>query len=334
MSSTMPANSRQVDHGGYRDHDLGGFRLAQRLHRRQHAGPGGDPSSTRMTVLPVTSSGAGRRGRLPPGAPVPAPRVRRSPQLLRADAQTAQHVVVDHHPSAAGQRAHREFLVSGRPRAADDERVERHAQRLGDLVGDRDAAASQPENHHVGPAAVGSSRPGQDLTGLPAILDTRRVVGAVCRWWVSSHRPSKSGVHPVGGQGNRCRQAQSDHSGIDTGRDRSPVDAGPFVRTTGSGDHRPYMQRGAGGGTLAACGRTWRVRRWPALGCTRRGVSTGTGDDQRRVRNTASGDELVGGPAVQTTEGSGSTPRVRSGPGWCRWARTAAGSTATSRWRT
>ena len=41
-------------------------------------------------------------------------------QLLRPDAQSPQHVVVDHNPTAECHRPHREFLTSGSPELADD----------------------------------------------------------------------------------------------------------------------------------------------------------------------------------------------------------------------
>jgi hypothetical protein len=44
------------------------------------------------------------------------------------------------------------------------------------------------------------------------------------------------------------------------------------------------------------------------------------------------GDELVGGPVVQTT-GVDDASASTVGRGWFRWARTVVGCTATRRWK-
>src|SRR5439155_209453 len=61
--------------------------------------------------------------------------------------ERADHAVVENPDTAARDRSHREFLVSGHADLADHERVESGAQPRRDLVGDRDATARQPEHH-------------------------------------------------------------------------------------------------------------------------------------------------------------------------------------------
>ncbi len=100
-------------------------------------------------------------------------------QLIGGDPQAAQHVVVDHHAPTAGQRSDGELLVARGAELADDERVQRRAQRVGHLVGDRNAAARQAEHHHVGSAPIGLQQTGENLSGLvPVLEDPPRLMAA------------------------------------------------------------------------------------------------------------------------------------------------------------
>jgi len=88
--------------------------------------------------------------------------------------QPADDVVVDHAHAAARDGAHGEFLVARHAEFADDEYVERRAERPGDLGGDRHAAARQAENDHVVAVSVLAQMAGKHPAGLAAIAESSR----------------------------------------------------------------------------------------------------------------------------------------------------------------
>ena len=61
--------------------------------------------------------------------------------------------------------------MSRRTEFADDEGVQRRAQRRGHLIGHREPAAGQAEHDHIGLVAVGRQQPGQNLSGLLAVFE-------------------------------------------------------------------------------------------------------------------------------------------------------------------
>ncbi len=126
-----------------------------------------------------------------------------------------------------------------------------------------------------------------DLTGLPAILEhTSGLLAPYAGGGCHLTAPSKSGVYPVGGQATDVvKRNPTTRASIPVGTEVLSMRA---VRpTTGSGTTDP-TQRGAGG-------EHWRhVEERGGCGGGRRRVVRGEallpelGDDQRRVRNTAS----------------------------------------------
>jgi hypothetical protein len=75
--------------------------------------------------------------------------------LSLAEAEGADHRVVEDAHAAAGDRPHGELLLPWNAELADDEDIEREMQRARDLVGDRDSAAWQPEHDRVGSVRIG-----------------------------------------------------------------------------------------------------------------------------------------------------------------------------------
>jgi hypothetical protein len=108
-------------------------------------------------------------------------------ELLRADAQRAHDVVVDHDAPAGGQRSHRELRVAGRAQLAHDERVEGSAEGRGHFPCHRDTAACQAQHDDVISSVVGGEQVRQHPTGLAAV--TEHAPGAL-RWASSAHHHS------------------------------------------------------------------------------------------------------------------------------------------------
>ncbi len=79
-----------------------------------------------------------------------------------ADQDMLQDVLVEDAHPALPDGAERQLGLGGHAELAHDEYVQRRAERLGDLVGDRHPAARQAEDHHVLPAVV------QQPLGQPA----------------------------------------------------------------------------------------------------------------------------------------------------------------------
>ena len=151
---------------------MGGFAIAQRRHRGEHARPGG------QSVVDQNHRLAGDVERWPTVAvggltadQLTALTLGDLLQLLRGHAQAAQHIIVDHDTATAGQRAHRELLVTGCTELADDERIQGSVQCGGHLPCDGNAAARQTQDDDVGLAAVGLQQSGQHLTRLAAVAE-------------------------------------------------------------------------------------------------------------------------------------------------------------------
>ena len=125
--------------------------------------------SADRAAAPVCVLAAGELGRLA---------VDHLAHLLVGDVQAGHHVVVHHHAAAAGQRAHRELRPARHPELADQEHVQRRAQRRGDFPGHRHAAAGQPEAPAHVPVAVGRS---SSASARPASRRSRNVRVAVRR---------------------------------------------------------------------------------------------------------------------------------------------------------
>jgi hypothetical protein len=84
----------------------------------------------------------------------------------------AHHVLVEHAHVAFGDRTNPQLRVARRANLAHDEHVERRAERVGDLVGDRHAAACQPDHDWVfcgeRPQAIGQLSAGIAAVGESA----------------------------------------------------------------------------------------------------------------------------------------------------------------------
>src|SRR5207253_346542 len=65
----------------------------------------------------------------------------------------------------------RQLLPAGRPELADQEHVERGAERLRHLGPDRDAAAGQRQDNHIGPAGVLTEQGGQTAAGVGPVAE-------------------------------------------------------------------------------------------------------------------------------------------------------------------
>ena len=289
-----------------------GSRIAQRLHRGEHARPG------RQSVVDQDHRLAGDVERWPTVAvggltadQLAALALGDLLQLLRGDAQAAQHVVVDHDTATAGQRAHRELFVAGCTELADDERVQGSPQCGGHLPCDRNAAARQTQDDDVRLAAVRLQQAGQHLTRLAAVFeDPSRLLTAHGLWsWRAPfwrlHRSAY--LHPI--TAARVR-----------GRGRSPRRiAARDIGDTGD------MWRRLAGSAIASAG-LYAARQYYR--------NWGTTKDE--CETPLPGDELVeaAGGADHRGRLDRGPGRATCGRGWCRWARTAAGCTATRSWRT
>ena len=139
------------------------------------------PSSTINAVLPAS----GQRGREPPersGPPFELARSRADDrcELLRADVRPADHVVVDDAHAVLADRAHRELRLRRQPDLADEDHVERHAERGRHLVGDR----------HPTPGSPSTTSP---AVGTPASFSARRRP-ASARSWKPVGPPRRTGI--------------------------------------------------------------------------------------------------------------------------------------------
>ena len=122
-------------------------------------------------------------------------------QLLRCDAQRAQHVVVDHDASTAGQCAHGELFVTGRAELAHDERIQRSAEGRSHFPCDGNSAAGQTQDDDAFASAVCAEQIGQDAAGFTAVTKD-------CASGRSSISPARESLllRPAGGCAVRqCR---------------------------------------------------------------------------------------------------------------------------------
>ena len=161
-SSTSPANSRQVDSGaaGTAITMAAGSFSRSACTAANMLAPVANPSSTRMTVLPVTSSG-GRSPRYADSRRISSrpSRSAMSRNCCGVMRKPTHHIIVDHDTPPAGQRANRKLLVTGCTELAHDERVQGSVQRGGHLPRDRNPTPRQAQDDDVRPTAVRVNRP-------------------------------------------------------------------------------------------------------------------------------------------------------------------------------
>src|SRR5262249_15615639 len=112
--------------------------------------------------------------------------------LLGGDAAAADHLVVGDPDPALADRSHREFGLIGDSELADDDHIERRAERLGHLEGDRYAAAREPEHYKVA-AARGQvpDRPGTVTPGIGPVHESHQLPPGLRQIWC--HRQTYPG---------------------------------------------------------------------------------------------------------------------------------------------
>ena len=191
--------------GRYRDDDFGWFGLAKRLDRRQHRRSGGQAvvdedhrlagDVERRAVTSVGGLAANQLAGLPFGDVA---------RLLWSDLQSPQDVVIDDQTAAAGQCAEGELLVSRNAELPHDERVQWRFERQRHLVGDRQTAAGQAQDHDVRPAAVARQQRRQYAARLAAVFEHPSRMVAVnapghCR--PPSVRSPPASIRPRSGRG-------------------------------------------------------------------------------------------------------------------------------------
>ena len=191
----------------HRDHDLGRLRLPQRLHRGEHAGPGGEPVVHEDHCLAgnVDRRATAAIGGLAPDQ-LPPFAFGDITQLLRRDTQRAQYVVVDDDTSTAGQRAHRKLFVAGGPEFAHDERVHRNTKGRRHFPRDGNAAACEAQDDDALAATVCAEQIGQDAAGFtavtkhpPAVLFELTLVYESSLFSVPTKPCSNTGMTPADG---------------------------------------------------------------------------------------------------------------------------------------
>ena len=160
------------------DDDAGRPEAAQGLDGGPHARARGQP----VVDEDHRSGGHSRRGpiaavRALPPHKLAALAVGHTLDDLGRDAQAAHHVIVDHDDAAAGDRAHRDLFVAGDAELADHEDVEGRPESPGDLVGHRDAAARQAEDHDVVAVAEVPEQAPEHPAGVAAVSGRRAAAG-------------------------------------------------------------------------------------------------------------------------------------------------------------
>jgi hypothetical protein len=78
-------------------------------------------------------------------------------------------LIVEHAHATGGDRPHRQLLIAGDAKLADDKDIERRSEPAGHLIGNRHAAARQRQHEHVGSIGIGCELFGEHLAGFAAI---------------------------------------------------------------------------------------------------------------------------------------------------------------------
>lgn len=89
-------------------------------------------------------------------------------QLVLGDPGGTHHLVVDHADAAFTDGSHARFRLEGHAEFAHQADVQRCAEGAGDLCGDRDPSAGQPQHHYVGTLEV-LQQGRQPPAGVPTI---------------------------------------------------------------------------------------------------------------------------------------------------------------------
>ncbi len=251
----FPGQRSELLAGGLRcrrhgHHDPGGRQLAQRLDRGAHA------RTRRKTVIDddhCLARHLGERPALPvglfPAQELAALLLRHLLDDLGRNAQTADHVVVDHHHPAAGDRPHRQLLPTRHSQLADEEDVKRGTQSGGHLIRHRHPATREPQHHDIGATPILLQEAGQESASIPAIAeeavwhDLRPIPAEGSFGGLVRRARSAVGSFPYPFRGGRTTVIRATH-GVHA---RAPIQArsggsGPRGR---AGRRRPGPRRGA-----------------------------------------------------------------------------------------